>query len=156
MSSKANGDFETKYGVAHARYPGPFKPYENLNVYQQTDDRQVVLQGSALRAFKAAEQRVTPPRMKRKGKTRHILITGSGYRSYDLQKKLWDSDHVRFADPDESNHVEALAVDVDTGQRFFGKTTAQTQALIHAAMEAEGFHFAVEGEPWHGSFRIPG
>lgn len=158
MSSSLEGDFNTKYGVIHLRNPGPFPdpPYENVNTYRQTDTRHVVLQGPALRAFKAAEQRVTPARWRKKGRTRHILITGSGYRSYALQKQLYAQDDQRYADPDTSMHVEADAVDVDQGQRWTGLTTARTLAKIRAALEAEGFIYGVDGEPWHASYHKAG
>jgi hypothetical protein len=148
MSSTADGNFDTKYGVIHCRYPGPKKKYANVNIYHQTDTRIVQLQAPALKAFKAAEARL--------GHKRIIKITGVGFRSYDQQMDLWKSDPGRFAHPDTSMHVEADAVDVDTGQRFRFKTVAQTQALIHKALEAEGFHFAVPGEPWHASFKVAG
>jgi hypothetical protein len=144
VSNYANGDFETKYGTIHARNPGPFVAYPNLRTYMQTRTRHVVLQGPALRAFKAAEERVAT-----KSKP-FILITGSGYRSYDLQKELWDTDHFRYADPDLSNHVEGLAVDVDQGQGRF------RLAKVNKALRAEGFVFAVPGEPWHASFHLSG
>jgi hypothetical protein len=69
---------------------------------------------------------------------------------------LWKSDPGRFAHPDTSMHVEADAVDVDTGQRFKGKTVKRTQALIKNALEAEGFHYGVGGEPWHASYFVTG
>lgn len=157
MSNSQSGDFDTKYGVIHARNPGPFEGYDNINTYAQTDTRSVQLQGPALRAFKAAEQRITPRRLKRKGKTRFIFVTGHGYRSYDLQKALYDTDHQRYADPDLSNHVEALAVDVDQGTQpgiKFG--VAFRLRSIRKALEAEGFIYGVDGEPWHASFRLSG
>jgi hypothetical protein len=148
MSSTADGDFSTKYGTIHCRYPGPKKKYKNVNVYHQTDTRIVQLQAPALKAFKAAEARL--------GHKRIIKITGVGYRSYDLQLDLWRDDPGRFAHPDTSMHVEADAVDVDQSQRFRFKTVAQTLALIKNALEAEGWHYAVPGEPWHASFHLSG
>lgn len=150
MSNYQDGDFKTRYGVIHARNPGSFKAPENLRTYHQADGRTVVLQGPALRAFKAAEERITPRRLKRKGGVRHILITGVGYRSYDLQKDLYAREPGRFADPDGSLHVEALAVDIDSGQSAFRK------ARIRKALEAEGWHYGVSGEPWHASYRLVG
>jgi hypothetical protein len=148
MSSTADGDFKTKYGTIHCRYPGPKRKYDNVNIYHQTLQRYVQLQAPALRAFKAAEARL--------GHNRIIKLTGHGYRTYRDQMDLWLSEPGRFAHPDTSMHVEADAVDVDTGQRFKLKTVAQTQALIRKALEAEGWHYAVPGEPWHCSFRVAG
>jgi hypothetical protein len=146
MSNYANGDFKTPYGTITVRNPGRVEPPPNLQTYAQTASRQVVLQGPALRAFKAAEGRCATRKKK------HILITGVGYRSYWLQKSLYESSDQpgRYADPDGSLHVEALAVDVDQGQ---GKLRL---AAIKKALVAEGFHYDVDGEPWHASFRLSG
>jgi hypothetical protein len=147
VSNFASGDFETPYGTVTVRNPGRLTAPPNLRTYVQTNTRHVVLQGPALRAFKAAEERVAT-----KSKP-HILITGVGYRSYALQKALFESDENvggRFADPDGSLHVEALAVDVDQGQGRF------RLAKVNKALKAEGFLFAVSGEPWHASFHLPG
>jgi hypothetical protein len=152
MSNYQNGDFETKYGVITVRNPGRVNEPPNLQTYAQTATRHVQLQGPALRAFKAAELRITPRRLKRKGKVRHILITGEGYRSYALQKSLVENSDQpgRYADPDGSLHVEALAVDVDQGQSVF------RLRAIRKALEAEGWHYGVSGEPWHASFHLVG
>jgi len=142
-------NIDTKYGVIHLSDPGPFKAYENVNIYHQTAVRIVQLQGPALRAFRAAEERCATRRKP------HILITGVGYRSYDLQKALYDSvqgtpEEGRYANPDGSMHVEALAVDVDQGQ---GRLRI---AAIKKALIAEGWHYGVSGEPWHTSFHVTG
>jgi hypothetical protein len=151
VSNYQNGDFKTEYGTITARNPGRVEAPPNLQTYAQTDQRHVALQGPALRAFKAAELRITPKWMRRKGKVRHILLTGVGFRSYALQKSLYDSDRSgRYADPDGSLHVEALAVDVDSGQ------STRRRAQIRKALEAEGWHYAVSGEPWHASFHLSG
>jgi len=143
-------NYDTKYGTIHVSTPGPYKAYENLNTYVQTAQRHVLLQGPALRAFKAAELRITPKWMKRKGKVRHILITGVGYRDYALQKQLWQSDPGRYANPDYSMHCEGLAVDVDQGQ------STRRLNTIRKALLLEGWHYGVSGEPWHASYTVTG
>ena len=144
MSNYQDGSFDTKYGTIHVHNPGSFT-VPNLQTYIQTKVRHVQLQGPALRAFKAAEARIATKRKP------HILITGAGYRSYDLQRSLYASDSSgRYADPDGSLHVEALAVDVDQGQGFL-RLRAIKRALI-----AEGWHYGVSGEPWHASFKLSG
>ena len=143
-------DYNTHYGVIHTSNPGPFHKYPNINTYHQTATRSVILQGPALRAFKAAEQRITPRRMKKKGKTRHILITGVGFRDYQTQSELYRSDPGRFADPDGSMHVEGLAIDVDQSQGAF------RLYQIKKALLLEGWHYAVAGEPWHASYVVSG
>lgn len=150
MSNYQDGSFATPYGVVKARNPGAFEPYDNMRTYRQTDTRTVTLQGPALRAFKAAELRITPKRMKRKGKVRHILITGVGYRSYSLQAELYAGEPGRFANPNGSLHVEALAVDIDMNQSILRR------AQIKKALRAEGWFYGVTGEPWHASFRLSG
>lgn len=150
MSNYSDGDFDTKYGTITARNPGRMEQPPNLRTYAQTGDKRVLLQGPALRAFKAAEIAATPRRMRKKGKVLPILITGVGYRSYDLQKALYKKEPGRFANPDGSLHVEALAVDIDMTQSVFRR------ARIQRALEAEGWHYGVEGEPWHASFHLSG
>ncbi len=135
---------ETKYGVIHVSTPGPYRIYDNVNIYHQTNQRYVQLQGPALRAFKVAEARIATR------KHPHILITGHGYRDYDTQAALFGGDPGRFADPDGSMHVEALAIDVDQGQ---GR---RRLAAIRKALEAQGWHYGVSGEPWHASFHVIG
>ncbi len=136
--------YKTKYGVIRVTDPGPRFRYDNIQTYAQTASRHVVLQGPALRAFKAAEARIATKRRK------HLLITGSGYRDWYTQYDLWRSDTSRYANPNGSMHVEALAVDVDQGQG------AGRLAAIHKALLAEDWHQAVSGEPWHYSYHVSG
>ena len=138
--------YDTKYGVIYVTDPGPFAAYPNVNTYRQNKSgtRIVQLQGPALRAFKKAEERCATK------KKPHILITGVGYRSYSSQRELWLEDNQRYADPDGSMHVEALAVDVDQSQGT-SKLIAIKKALL-----AEGWHQSVPGEPWHYSYHVVG
>jgi len=139
---------ETQYGKIKLSQPGPFNdpPYDNVNIYHQTEVRYIQLQGPAIRAFKAAEEKLG----------HRILITGHGYRSYATQRTLWLGDKKRFANPDNSMHVEALAVDVDQSQKWRGLTVAQTLNKIRKALEAEHWHYGVSGEPWHASYGVVG
>ena len=168
MSNYQNGDFDTKYGTITVRNPGRVQPPPNLQtltrrgggpavhdcVYTK-DAGDVVLQGPALRAFREAEYLATPKRLRRKGKVQPIILTGVGYRSYESQAALYyGPDNVggtRFADPDGSLHVEALAVDNHTG---FFRLLRRTQ--VRKALIAEGWFFGVPGEDWHASFRLSG
>ena len=135
--------YQTQYGTV---YDGGVckDDYPNINIYHQTDQRLVKLQGPALRAFRGAEARVATRRKK------HLLITGIGWRSCSLQRELWMSDSNRFANPDGSKHCRGLAIDVDQGQ---GTLRLRT---IHRALIAEGWHQSVPGEPWHYSFFVSG
>ena len=138
-------DFKTKYGTIYISSPGPFKKYGNVKTYHQTQTRDVILQGPALRAFKAAEARCAT-------KKHPILkITGVGYRSYTSQRNYWLSDKARYANPDGSMHVEALAVDVDQSVGFF------RLRQVAKALKAEGFKpGAAFGDKPHWSYFLSG
>lgn len=168
MSNYQNGDFETKYGVITVRNPGRKEAPPNLQTLKRRkggeavhgcvytkDAGDVVLQGPALRAFREAEYQATSPRLRRKGKVEPIILTGVGYRTYTTQAALYygpdNTNGTRFADPDGSLHVEALAVDNHMGFFRLIRKTRVKKALI-----AEGWHFAVSGEPWHASFKLSG
>jgi hypothetical protein len=150
MSNYAAGTFETPYGKVHAHNPGSVHEPENLREYNQADGGLVKLQGPALRAFKAAEERATPLRMRRKGKVLPIKITGIGYRDYASQALLYSREPGRFANPDGSLHVEGLAVDIDMNQGVIRREK------IKRALKAEGWFYPIAGEPWHASFRLAG
>ena len=153
MSNFEDGNFNTPYGVVTIRNPGRKEPPPNLQVYRR-DVGDVWLQGPALRAFKAAELRATSRRLKRKGRVDPIILTGVGYRSYEVQAGLYygpDNIGGRYADPDGSMHVEALAIDNHMG--FF---RLLRKKRVKRALITEGWFFAVSGEPWHASFRRPG
>jgi LAS superfamily LD-carboxypeptidase LdcB len=151
MSNYSDGDFQTPYGTVTARNPGRIKPPPNLQRYQR-EAGDVVLQGPALRSFKEAEKAATPLRMRRKGKVLPILLTGVGYRSYELQRALFEGsdDPGRYADPDGSLHVEALAVDISMAQGVLRRQR------IAYHLKKRGWHYAIDGEPWHASFKLSG
>lgn len=168
MSNYQDGNFETKYGVITVRNPGRVEEPPNLQTLKRRggkpatdglvytkDAGDVVLQGPALRAFRSAEVRATRLRLRRKGKVEPIILTGVGYRSYAVQSAAYygpdNTNGTRFADPDGSLHVEALAIDNHMG--FFRLIR---KARVKKALIAEGWFFAVSGEPWHASFRLSG
>jgi len=150
VSNYANGDFKTAFGTITARNPGRVMAPLNLRTYKRSEG-DVTLQGPALRSFKAAELSATPRRMRRKGKVLPILLTGVGFRSYDYQRQLYDSDRSgRYANPDGSLHCEGLAIDIHMGQSAFRR------ARIARELKKRGWHYGVPGEPWHASFRLSG
>jgi hypothetical protein len=166
MSNYENGDFKTKYGDITVRNPGRVSAPPNLQTLKRSGAKaaiegytkpagDVVLQGPALRAFRAAEVRATPRRLRKKGKTVPIILTGVGFRSFATQKALFEGPDntggTRFANPNGSLHCEALAVDIHTG--FLGGLAGRR---ARKALIAEGFYFAVPGEPWHCSFNRKG
>lgn len=165
MSNFSSGKVNTKYGTIHIHNPGSFHTPENIQTLRRrrgkpalgkrvysADAGDVRLQGPALRAFRQAELRSTPRKLRRKGKIQPILITGVGYRSYSVQRTLVENSDVpgRYADPDGSMHVEALAIDDNNNLSIIRKTK------VRRALKAEGFIFGVSGEPWHSSFRLSG
>lgn len=168
MSNYQNGDFKSRYGTITVRNPGRKEAPPNLQTLKRRkgkpalkgfvytkDAGDVTLQGPALRAFRQAEFRATPKRLRRKGKIVPIILTGVGYRSYETQKALYEgpdnTNGTRFADPDGSLHVEALAVDIHSGFLALPQGIRARKALIK-----EGWYFAVPGETWHASFRLKG
>lgn len=163
MSNYGNANKETKYGTITIRNPGRFTAPPNLQVLKRVKGRDaiegrkysasagdVVLQGPALRAFRHAELRATPRRLKRKGLVQPIIITGVGYRSYALQADLYHREPGRFANPNGSLHCEALAIDDHNELSLFRKMK------VRRALKAEGFIFGVSGEPWHSAFGFSG
>ena len=168
MSNYQDGDFDTPYGTVTVRNPGRKEAPPNLQTLRRRkggeavhgcvytkDAGDVVLQGPALRSFREAEYQATPARLRRKGKVIPIILTGVGYRSYAVQAALYygpdNTGGTRFADPDGSLHVEALAVDIHTGFLALLAGIRARKALI-----AEGWHFGVPAEKWHTSFRLVG
>ena len=168
MSNYENGNFNTKYGVITARNPGRVEAPPNLQALKRRKDKEavhgcvyakdagdVVLQGPALRAFREAEWKATPRRLRRRGKVVPIVLTGVGYRSFATQKALYEgpgnTNGTRYANPNGSLHCEALAADIHTG--FLGSPAGRR---ARKALIAVGFFFAVAGEAWHASFRLKG
>lgn len=154
---------QTHYGTIYVSSPGPYNQYGNVNVLKRNKGKpalagfvytenagDVVLQGPALRAFREAERRSTPRRLRKKGKIKPIILTGVGYRSYDSQHDLWLSDPKRYASPDGSMHVEALAVDISSDQ------SALRRYRIKKALLLENWHYPLSSEPWHASYTVSG
>jgi hypothetical protein len=140
-------DARTPYGVIH--YGGVCKDdYPNIELYDQPPKggSPVKLQAAAIRAFKAAERRYGK-RTRPKIGWRAIPLTGS-WRSCAYQAELYRSDPNRYASPNGTLHTRGLAVDVST--------SAPNQAIIRAALKAEGWHQARPDEPWHYSYFVAG
>lgn len=75
-----------------------------------------------------------------------IKLSGS-WRSCAAQTAYYNSDHNRYAPPDQTYHCRALAIDVDTNQ------FPEKQAQIHAALSKRGwFQARPSDEPWHWSY----
>ncbi len=113
----------------------------------------VLAQGPLIRALKVAERRfyvATTPKWKRVPlRVRPIRITGVGYRSFELQYALWKSDKRRYANPYDSMHVKALAVDIYQGM--------DDQDEAEKALKSVGFKDgAAFGDPPHWSFPVLG
>jgi len=89
------------------------------------------------------------------------LKIGSGYRSYEKQKQLWEDALKKYgsaevarkwvAPPGSSYHNKGLAVDLhDENSRALGKEENQeATAWAHANAKKYGLHFRMGNEPWH-------
>lgn len=139
--------YETRYGDVFRLVGGCKDDWPNIRTLRfyrkssgvirlRTRRVPVTMQRPALKAFKAAEERVG----------HEIVVTGS-LRSCELQAALYKSDPHRFAQPSEGVHCQGLAIDASTEQPDL--TTG-----IRRAMVAEGFHQSRSDEPWHFSFRV--
>ena len=88
------------------------------------------------------------------------LGIGSGFRSVEKQKQLWEQALKKYgtpekarkwvAPPGKSNHNRGTAVDLNSSGAFLGKNknTKATQ-WAHANAEKFGLHFRMGHEPWH-------
>lgn len=104
-------------------------------------------QRPAVKAFQEAERRYGRKLAKRKGwrwgrRARAIGLTGS-WRSFELQRSLWQSDPGRFASPYVSGHVQGVAVDLNTTNADF--------ELQRTILKEVGWQQVRADEPWHWS-----
>jgi hypothetical protein len=88
------------------------------------------------------------------------LGIGSGFRSVEKQKQLWEQALKKYGSPEKarkwvappgkSNHNRGTAVDLNSSGAFLGKNknTKATQ-WAHANAEKFGLHFRMGHEPWH-------
>lgn len=88
------------------------------------------------------------------------LGIGSGFRSVEKQKQLWEQALKKYGSPEKarkwvappgkSNHNKGIAVDLSSSGVFLGKNknTKATQ-WAHANAEKYGLHFRMGWEPWH-------
>lgn len=88
------------------------------------------------------------------------LSIGSGFRSVEKQKQLWEQALKKYGSPEKarkwvappgkSNHNRGTAVDLNSSGAFLGKNknTKATQ-WAHANAEKYGLHFRMGWEPWH-------
>ena len=88
------------------------------------------------------------------------LGIGSGFRSVEKQKQLWEQALKKYgtpekarkwvAPPGKSNHNRGTAVDLNSSGAFLGKNknTKATQ-WAHANAEKYGLNFRMGHEPWH-------
>ena len=88
------------------------------------------------------------------------LGIGSGFRTVERQKQLWEQALKKYGSPEKarkwvappgrSNHNRGTAVDLNSSGVFLGKNknTKATQ-WAHANAEKFGLHFRMGHEPWH-------
>ena len=88
------------------------------------------------------------------------LGVGSGYRSYEKQKRLWEQALKKYgsaekarkwvAPPGGSFHNKGLAVDLHSSGNALGKEkNAKATEWAHANAKKYGLHFRMGHEPWH-------
>ena len=88
------------------------------------------------------------------------LGVGSGYRSYEKQKRLWEQALKKYgsaekarkwvAPPGGSFHNKGLAVDLNANGQFLGKdANSKATEWAHANAKKYGLHFRMGHEPWH-------
>jgi hypothetical protein len=88
------------------------------------------------------------------------LGVGSGYRSYEKQKKLWEQALKKYGSPEKARkwvappgssfHNKGLAVDLNSNGQFLGKdANSKATEWAHANAKKYGLHFRMGHEPWH-------
>jgi len=88
------------------------------------------------------------------------LGVGSGYRSYEKQKRLWEQALKKYgsaekarkwvAPPGGSFHNKGLAVDLHSSGNALGKEkNAKATEWAHTNAKKYGLHFRMGHEPWH-------
>lgn len=88
------------------------------------------------------------------------LGVGSGYRSYEKQKMLWEQALKKYGSPEKARkwvappggsfHNKGLAVDLNSGGQFLGKDkNSKATEWAHANAKKYGLHFRMGHEPWH-------
>lgn len=145
--------YRTPYGLLHYEPEACKDDYPNVQTYEQGEGHTVfTLQASAMRAFKAAEERYarktgwSEERIKREGHGRFIEVLPGTNRSCATQAALYRRDPNRYASPNTTGHTRHLAIDVSQAQ--------SNLAIIRAALLAEGWKQVRSDEPWHYSYWI--
>jgi hypothetical protein len=88
------------------------------------------------------------------------LGIGSGFRSVEKQKQLWEQALKKYGTPEKarkwvappgrSNHNRGTAVDLNSSGAFLGKNkNTKATEWAHANAEKYGLHFRMGHEPWH-------
>jgi LAS superfamily LD-carboxypeptidase LdcB len=88
------------------------------------------------------------------------LGVGSGYRSYEKQKRLWEQAVKKYGSPEKARkwvappggsfHNKGLAVDLNSNGQFLGKdANSKATEWAHANAKKYGLHFRMGHEPWH-------
>ena len=88
------------------------------------------------------------------------LGIGSGYRSYEKQKKLWEQALKKYGSPEKARkwvappggsfHNKGLAVDLNSGGQFLGNAkNNKATKWAHANAKKYGLFFRMNHEPWH-------
>ncbi len=147
---------KTPYGYVY--YGGPCHDNQRnlvrLDQFPKNDGNVIlVLQGPAMRAFKAAQVRYakrsgwTAKQLENNPNGRSIIILAGTNRSCATQAALYRRDSNRYAAPQITGHCRGLAIDRSNAQ--------PNLTIVDACLKAEGWKWVrPDDEPWHASFHI--
>ena len=158
MSDWTRTERRIKTPLGFIYYGGPcrdnYRNFRTLDQFPEKDGNVIlVLQGPAMRAFKAAQVRYakqtgwSAARLKRNPDGRPIIILAGTNRSCTTQAALYRSDQNRYANPNITGHTRGLAIDRSNAQ--------PNLKIVDACLAAEGWHRTrPDDEPWHWSFHV--
>jgi len=145
---------KTPYGTI--RYGGPcrdtYPSFITLDQFPKNDGNVIlVLQGPAMRAFKAAQVRYakqtgwSKKQLDNSPAGRPIIILAGTNRSCATQRALYASDPNRYANPNITGHTRGLAIDRSNDQPYL--------PIVDRCLAAEGWNRTrPDDEPWHWSY----
>lgn len=146
---------KTPYGVI--TYGGPCRDNQKNLVRYDAEPKGtgliLVLQGPAMRAFKAAQVRYakrsgwTAARIKKNPDGRPIIVLPGTNRTCATQAALYASDRNRYAPPQYTGHTRGLAIDISQAQGNL--------STIYSCLAQEGWKKSrPTDEPWHMSYFV--
>ena len=131
-----------------------YRNFQRLDQFPEKDGNVIlVLQGPAMRAFKAAQLRYarqsgwSKKRIAANPNGRPIIILAGTNRSCATQRALYASDSSRYANPNITGHTRGLAIDRSNAQPNLG--------IIDRCLAQEGWNRTrPDDEAWHWSYHV--